>query len=210
MTLLLPTSHFVTPFIAYPALPISRRSGVSVFWRVFVSFVAMRFSKIRTHFKTLKKYFSLWIKQFFESFASFCSFNYGIAFKARNISQNRNIVSNALNRHFSSVSSIILLIFSRCPSAIFRRIWAVIIYAINSKTFRSFSHVLNKCGKTVFPSFANKNTSSAIIKKTWAISVIASSAHTFPDSIKRMLIFKWHGGIVSNAIKYVKETSNAF
>jgi len=78
-------------------------------------------------------------------------------------------------------SSIFYLLRMSCPTTIFRRIIAIVIYSINRIfTFWSFSHVKIKIIKRPTPSFAYLNSSTSIIRIFFIVFIITSLTHIYP------------------------------
>jgi hypothetical protein len=86
-------------------------------------------------------------------------------------------------------TSICYLFAARCPSAIIRRVVAVVVDAINRK-MRAWptTHIRQKVCETLLPSLANFNSPSAVIGKCMIVRISASSLHCLPNEVFRMLI----------------------
>ena len=81
-------------------------------------------------------------------------------------------------------SGIPSLRFSGVPSAVFRAIGAVIVYAFNCKVVRwSFPHIRVKVFKRIYPSVADENSASAIPGPVVSRSVNAPLFHVLPQII---------------------------
>ena len=69
------------------------------------------------------------------------------------------------------------------PSAVFRRIRAVIIDPFECQIFRPFSHILPKIQKIFSPRFTDCDASSAIFRKVPVFRVMAPLDHRLPNII---------------------------
>ena len=79
----------------------------------------------------------------------------------------------------SSVSSIFGLLFSGCPSAIFRAVTFLVINALYTKSIWSFAHVAQKIGK-VKPAVTNGDAPAPVIFVRFASLAKASFFNPFP------------------------------
>ncbi len=77
-----------------------------------------------------------------------------------------------------ATSSVILLGFSTNPVTVIWRIWPIIVNAVKSHILFWHTHICNKICEGM-PSIANNNTSTAIVRPTFAVRVVATLVHTF-------------------------------
>jgi hypothetical protein len=82
---------------------------------------------------------------------------------------------------------IVVLLEDITPFAVAWFIIAVFIYAVKSCTIRPFTHVGQKIDKALaaLPSFANKDTTAAVIWVTRHAGIFAPTGHTPPTAIGR-------------------------
>lgn len=104
-------------------------------------------------------------------------------------------------------SSIVALNFPGNPSAIFRGIISIWIDAIERKTLGPISHIVIKIRK-FFPSFANLNSTSAIMVIIGSIRIFATLFHIHPKSVKPGVSHSM--GSRSNMMRFFPETSTRF
>lgn len=81
------------------------------------------------------------------------------------------------------------LLSVRCPSAVARLVVSVVILAVN-RVFRrgAWTHVFQKRIKRSSPSWANRNSSSAVIRKCVVAMVFAAVNHSAPHAVFRNLV----------------------
>lgn len=78
------------------------------------------------------------------------------------------------------------LFSARGPSNISRLIIAVVVYSVDAMVLRwSFTNVVEKCQKIVFPFFAHCYAASAIISKLCKFKIIAALLGVYPSVIFR-------------------------
>lgn len=80
-------------------------------------------------------------------------------------------------------SPVAILRLLACPSTVFRRIRAVIVYAIQRPPWRAISHVMMEGFKRFQPGFADGNASTTIPLKISSKWIGATSFHTVPNLI---------------------------
>lgn len=85
-------------------------------------------------------------------------------------------------------SGIIHLFFSCGPLAVVRRIWTVVVFALDGHSIRSRAHVLEECLKAFHPSLADSDAPTAVILKVLVFSVGASLSHSVPYVVKRFVV----------------------
>lgn len=72
------------------------------------------------------------------------------------------------------------------PHTIIRRVRSAVIDTLYSHTGRAWPHVVAKKLKSI-PSFANRNTASAIVFVVFVVGVIAAISHCYPHNMNRRL-----------------------
>lgn len=80
------------------------------------------------------------------------------------------------------------LLFSCGPSAIGAVIALIIIYSVQRKAFRLFTHIFQKFRKTISPLFTYSDSSPTIIFKSFIEFIQAPGFHSRPYDISRMRI----------------------
>lgn len=100
--------------------------------------------------------------------------------------------------HKNSASSISRLFRCRGPSAVFRAVWAIVVYAVKSMFSRwAVPHIVEKIGKVVPPSTNHYSAPSVsgVLLTCWAV---ASASHIHPDSklcadmpVRRISVFRF-------------------
>lgn len=95
-----------------------------------------------------------------------------------------------------------LLLFSRCPAAIFRSVVSVVVLAVKRVSVWPRPHVNNERCVTVSPSFAHGNSTPSVILPLLEISLCASADHSLPNGIQRRLGFEWHNGLQLWGLEY--------
>lgn len=199
----------ISAFLADTTLAVSGWRRIGIFWRIFVTEIAMSFAEVRAHSKALIEYSALRVKNFLESFALLCSIHQSICLESRNFGKNSGLIGNSFYNYKARVSTIKTLFLAGSPTTILRRIRSIIVNTLDSKSIRTFTHILNEGSKTILPAKTNGNATPAIVsimRRGWNIATASDSR---PDGIKRMLIFEWHGEIIMNTIKIVKENPRA-
>jgi hypothetical protein len=92
-----------------------------------------------------------------------------------------------MKRKYSVRAPVLALFLCSNPATIFWAVWAVVVDAINAGLSWSFSHVEKKAYERV-PSFANRNSSSAVVFPVGRIGIEASRPHSKPASICRRTV----------------------
>jgi hypothetical protein len=87
------------------------------------------------------------------------------------------------------------LLLGRSPTAIARRIWAVIVDAIQCFAVRTIAHVGEKIAKTAWslPSIADLNAPPAIRRPKFIFGTTAPVKHGLPRTMRRRTIFPLTG-----------------
>jgi hypothetical protein len=116
----------------------------------------------------------------------------GVRFDARKSSQIHRPILHASNIDVTRYPTVSLLIGARSPAAIFRKITAVVIYAIQRVTVRSRPHVVNKSHKIRLPAVANKNSACSVIFPRAAVWISAPIFHRHPNAVKWVRVLKRH------------------
>lgn len=116
----------------------------------------------------------------------------GVRFDACKSSQIHRPVSRASNIDVTRYPTVSLLVGARGPAAIFRKITAVVIYAIQRVTVRSRPHVVNKSHKIRLPAVANKNSACSVIFPRAAVWISAPIFHRHPNAVKWVRVLKRH------------------
>lgn len=194
-------AFYVKLTLASPALAISLWRRICVSFCVLVTMYTVGLSKIWTHVQSFVEYSALRIKQFFKGLAFCRSLNNGFCFETGNLRKNMGLIFYSAYLDPASVSMIKRLLFARRPFAIFRGIWPVIIFTLKRESLRAVSHVLNESRKTKHPSIANSDTPSAIVDVMFCGWGKAPPSDSFPNGIKRVLVFERHAGIMPYAVK---------
>jgi hypothetical protein len=78
------------------------------------------------------------------------------------------------------VALVALLIAPPCPTAIFRRIWPIVVFASNGSARWSWSHVFKEIGKTLQPAHANSDAAPAVSWIILAMIRVATTLHFSP------------------------------
>lgn len=95
-------------------------------------------------------------------------------------------------QHRPNHSYVLHLFTMSCPSAIFWRIWAIIIYAVNSMFRRQSSpHVSQEGLKRFLPSLTNLDATTTIIGIVVSLWVITSLFHSAPYVVFRYASQIW-------------------
>lgn len=90
-------------------------------------------------------------------------------------------------------SPIVVLLFSRSPTAVAWLVIAVIVDAVKGSTTRAWSHVLKKLSEIVLPLWADRNTSSTVVFVRRKRPVSATGSHGVPR-----VVFARHGGLIAH------------
>lgn len=111
--------------------------------------------------------------------------SYRERFLARYFRPLQEAFCNPINFYVDRLSRVIGLGFRISPPAIFWCVVPVYINPINRKSGRAFSHIRDKVFKTfsASPSFANRNTTTAVIMELWMILVVAPRSQTSPNMV---------------------------
>jgi hypothetical protein len=72
------------------------------------------------------------------------------------------------------------------PSAIIRAVWAVVVYAIKSVSFRPFAHVVQEVLESLHPPIANGYTAPAVVAVFRAVLIVATRPHLVICSAQRV------------------------
>ena len=104
-------------------------------------------------------------------------------------------------RRFLNVSTISRLFFLCRPTTVCRAVWSVVVNSIERCASWAGFHVSIKGGKRLSPSFANVNTSSAIVLVAGMVWVSASLDHFRPYSIFRRSLPSVQGRIRQTATR---------
>lgn len=118
-------------------------------------------------------------QDFFKGGAILRPRNNGVPLQSRSLRQINHKVSFAFYFNFSCYVAVSLLLFLRCPSAIFWRVWAIVINSLNGSSWRSWPHVLHeviKPNQLCHPPFANVNAAPSVV---WISPVVRVSAPFF-------------------------------
>ncbi len=99
-----------------------------------------------------------------------------------------------------------LLAFSR-PSTVFRRVVAVVVYAVERSTFWALTHIRNKFLKRI-PSLANRDAPSPIRRKRLIGRVITSLPHMHPSVVNTCVRLPVSSGAIS--CYFDRETATTF
>ena len=116
----------------------------------------------------------------------------GVVLKAKIFSELRKKMTFPFYGYINGAAPIPLLLFSRSPSAVFRRIVTIVINSINSHAFRFRRHVCLKRGIIVKPAITNFDAPTSIISELPEVGVVAPTFHSLPNRVKRGWVFKWH------------------
>ena len=88
---------------------------------------------------------------------------------------------------FTSAGVVLLLLY-RCPPAIFRRVVAIVVDAVNRVIGgRFFAHIRKKVRKGIYPFITDSNTPASVIMKTFVIFVATAVFHAHPNRVKMMI-----------------------
>ncbi len=94
-------------------------------------------------------------------------------------------ISFSCNSNLMTIISILRLFTACSPSAIFRRIRAIIVNAIESKPILIGSnYIIIKIRETIFPAFTHENATSAVISIIRKIRIITTILQIPPTQIK--------------------------
>ena len=183
------------------AIAVSLRSFSGVFLGIFMSLWAVCFSSLflsicsASKCKSLLKNAPFLIHYFSVRKSFFRSFYDSVLLHAAFFSKINGKIFHSLNKNFYRASAVFLLIAFGRPFAIIGRIPFIIVNPIYRVSNWALSHIGDKVSKAfamLFPSFTNKNSSASVVFVGLARCLIASGNHTFPDGVKRMLVFKRH------------------
>jgi len=116
----------------------------------------------------------------------------GVRFDTCKSSQIHRPILNASNRDVTRYPTVSLLIRARGPAAIFRKITAVVIYAIQRVTVRPGSHVVNKSHKIRLPAVANRYAARSVIFPRAGVWISAPLFHGHPNAVKWVRGLKRH------------------
>jgi hypothetical protein len=167
-----------------------------VIWRVLMAVRAMCFCALSSAISQPSKRKPRlinpagFVKKLFKSLAFFGARNNRVRFQSGFFCQLYCKVCLAFNRNFFGDFSIALLLLLRCPSAIFWRVWAVIINALNGSSGRARPHVLQeifKPAKFRHPSFANVDSPPSVVWISPAVGISASLLHGLKTNVFRNL-----------------------
>jgi len=92
------------------------------------------------------------------------------------------LVLNPVNSHTDGVSAVSQVIFTRYPAAIFGRVIALVVDAVDLISRRSWPHIRFKRLVRRHPLFAYRDASPAVIMKGRVCRVVASLLHIRPNS----------------------------
>jgi len=155
--MLLSPALILPNLVADPALPMSSRSAIGVFLSVFVSAIAMCFSKVWTHGQPLVEDVLFRVNNFCESIKFVCSIEDGVRFKTAHFRKNRGLVFDALNGHDPRNTGVEHLVFPRCPSAILGAVIPVRVDSFKREFIGTLPHVLHEGREAGNPPFADSN-----------------------------------------------------
>ena len=82
------------------------------------------------------------------------------------------------------IFALIFLLFSGgFPGAVFRRVRAIVIEAIDPFAFWRFSYISKESFKRIEPTVANINASTSIVFEMWLLRIVTTLFHGFPNSM---------------------------
>jgi len=130
--------------------------------------------------------------------------NDGVGFEPSNGRQVHRSISFAFNFKPYSHAPISLTFAAGNPAAIFWRVWAVIVDAVDHHAGRTYAHIRHEIRKRI-PSLANLDSSAAVILPLRVVRIVASAPHTPPKTVKRMRILEWHSRLplLTNTITHI-------
>lgn len=85
--------------------------------------------------------------------------------------------------HFA-VTLVGVLLFAACPLAVFGFVVSAIIDPLDTKSFRSSSHIGSEVFKRVSPPIADGDSAPTIILKVPSVSIVATINNSTPDTIE--------------------------
>ena len=89
-----------------------------------------------------------------------------------------------------SDTAVSLLLFVSGPAAIFRRVVAVVIYAVKSFVFGAFTHIRKEIAK-VFPSSTNAYAASTVVPKVFVLWISSTLKHCMPTDVCAASLSYW-------------------
>jgi len=137
-----------------------------------------------------------WVQNLFQSQSELRSNNNGVCFHANNFGQFCRNVLAAFNYNFDCYTSIALLIFFACPTAVFWFVTLIVVNAVKRVFSRPWPHISNKIAEPIrffFPTITHINPSSSVINPLLDSWIVATSQHALPHAVQRMRVLKRHG-----------------
>jgi len=179
-----------------PAL--GRDTGI--FGRVFMAFFAMCL-RVCSALVRCNHFFQLFrgkgnelsvADHLFVSAATLDPADDSIGFVSRYFRKRNGKMLDPINENVFGVSTVSLLFFPCSPSAIFRRVISVIVYALKRIPMRALTHISNECRVTVYPLRADFNAPTPVGRIRFIRGRVTAALHALPSSIVGRRSFERH------------------
>lgn len=107
-----------------------------------------------------------------------------IAFNAHTFGPLGHSFGYSVQRQNSVSPTIATLLFGCCPSTVLWTVRSIVVNAINAMLLRwTLAHVRKKVRKGDFPTLAQYDASTAVVRVRWIIRVVTPSSHVHPNSM---------------------------
>lgn len=95
----------------------------------------------------------------------------------------RQLLERFIWRHTDAVGAIIALIRPIRPSAVFSRVWTVVVDSLQGETFGTFSHIRQERGEAIFPFGAHGNAPRPVPREIGMPLVVATRERPLPYNV---------------------------